>query len=160
MTKRKRSFRETHKKIVAAAQQWKCSSCKELLKSTYEVDHVVPLWEGGADSMENATALCCECHRTKTQLEAIRRADASRAAKEQKVRSEEEGRRDDLVLKEGRLRCNLCGLSRFAIFEHKKCPAVERNIQERLAPKRKADAVAETQNVVHFFDQFLFTAKL
>ena len=86
--------------------------------------------------------------------------DASRAAKEQKVRSEEEGRRDDLVLKEGRLRCNLCGLSRFAIFEHKKCPAVERNIQERLAPKRKADAVAETQNVVHFFDQFLFTAKL
>lgn len=37
-----------------------------------QVDHVVPLFEGGSDSMDNRRAICTPCHDTKTQEEAQR----------------------------------------------------------------------------------------
>jgi 5-methylcytosine-specific restriction protein A len=36
-------------------------------------DHIVPLWEGGPDCVENTQALCVECHNAKTADEARRR---------------------------------------------------------------------------------------
>lgn len=36
-----------------------------------EVDHRVPLWAGGPDTIENAWVLCGECHREKTRLEDV-----------------------------------------------------------------------------------------
>jgi len=64
---------EPVKKQVAARQEWKCYSCCNILSSSYQVDHTIPLWDGGADDEKNLTALCANCHSTKTQNEAIER---------------------------------------------------------------------------------------
>lgn len=37
-----------------------------------EVDHVVPVFEGGQDELENLRAICSSCHRKKTAGEATR----------------------------------------------------------------------------------------
>lgn len=37
-----------------------------------ELDHVVPVAEGGEDTLENAQLLCDDCHKPKTQREAAR----------------------------------------------------------------------------------------
>ncbi len=39
-------------------------------------DHIVPIWEGGADGESNLQLLCQPCHREKTSGEARRRARA------------------------------------------------------------------------------------
>ena len=70
----KRSWGVSEQKIVAARQKWRCAKCDEMLDSTYQLDHIVPLWEGGSDDhVNNANALCANCHATKTQHEAILR---------------------------------------------------------------------------------------
>ena len=40
--------------------------CDELLKPDCHLDHVVPLEDGGQDSVENLQALCVSCHSQKT----------------------------------------------------------------------------------------------
>ncbi|WP_395407957.1 HNH endonuclease [Pseudoduganella sp. UC29_106] len=39
-----------------------------------EVDHIIPLWKGGADDETNLQSLCKPCHATKTAAEASERA--------------------------------------------------------------------------------------
>ena len=39
-----------------------------------ELDHIIPLWEGGHESQANRQGLCEECHKAKTAEEAKRRA--------------------------------------------------------------------------------------
>ena len=39
-----------------------------------EVDHRVPLWEGGAHAIDNLQVICQPCHRAKTKRESQRRA--------------------------------------------------------------------------------------
>jgi 5-methylcytosine-specific restriction protein A len=39
-----------------------------------ELDHIIPLWEGGHESEANRQGLCTECHKAKTAEEATRRA--------------------------------------------------------------------------------------
>lgn len=69
-------------KIVGARQLWRCAKCDCLLPSSYEVDHVQPLWDGGPDCYEtNAQALCPTCHANKTQLESIDRRKKLKAAR-------------------------------------------------------------------------------
>ena len=65
----KRSLSETKKKYVAASQDWKCKRCKSKLSAYFEVDHIVSLQYGGNNNVENLSALCSECHRSKTALE-------------------------------------------------------------------------------------------
>ena len=75
-TKVVKSVRKTPepvKKQVAARQCWKCHSCNEMLQSSFQVDHTIPLWAGGEDDESNLTALCANCHSIKTQNEAIER---------------------------------------------------------------------------------------
>ena len=62
------------KKRIAAAAGWRCYMCDALLPSTYEIDHKVPLFEGGADAPENCGPACPDCHRRKSEAESIRRA--------------------------------------------------------------------------------------
>ena len=57
------------KKRVAAGQQWRSASCKSLLDETYELDHVKPLFRGGANAESNLQALCKRCHAMKSALE-------------------------------------------------------------------------------------------
>ena len=65
-TKKKRKVTESTKKHVASEQKWKCKSCNELLDSTYEIDHVKPLYKGGSNDFSNLQALCRNCHGKKT----------------------------------------------------------------------------------------------
>jgi 5-methylcytosine-specific restriction protein A len=53
-----------------------CAECKATgrLRIADEVDHVVPLWEGGAESDANRAAINAECHDVKTAAENKRRA--------------------------------------------------------------------------------------
>ena len=62
-----RAVSETTKKLVAARQQWKCGRCQRVLDETYEVDHVIPLHQGGTNHPDNLMALDPICHRKKTK---------------------------------------------------------------------------------------------
>lgn len=62
----KRSVSESKKKYVAAQQDWCCNVCKEKLKATFEVDHIIPLYKGGTNHIDNLRALCVECHKLHT----------------------------------------------------------------------------------------------
>ena len=64
----KRSYSTAHKLEVAYKQRYRCARCREMLKPTFQVDHIVELAEGGKDDMENLNALCVECHAEKTRL--------------------------------------------------------------------------------------------
>ena len=74
----RRRLTEAQKRIVAAAFRWTCADCEAVLTSTYHIDHIVPLWEGGADSVDNCQPLCVACHAIKTQVEGILRAERKR----------------------------------------------------------------------------------
>lgn len=65
----KRTLDEADKKIVACNQKWACQTCKKLLPSTYEIDHIIPFSISFNDDYENLQALCPNCHRKKTQTE-------------------------------------------------------------------------------------------
>ena len=67
--KHKRNVSELSKKIVASRQKWRCKKCKELLDFTYEIDHVVPLYKGGSNELNNLRALCRNCHGRITLLD-------------------------------------------------------------------------------------------
>lgn len=75
---RRRRLTESQKRIVGARTGWKCGMCNQTLASTYHVDHIVPLWAGGADTPEQCWPLCTECHAKKTQQESIARTERKR----------------------------------------------------------------------------------
>lgn len=52
-----------------------CVACEDLgrVSLATELDHIVPLCEGGAESPANRQGLCCECHKAKTLSEATQR---------------------------------------------------------------------------------------
>jgi len=51
-----------------------CQPCKAegRTKLATEVDHIVPMFEGGSDAMKNLQGICSECHKVKTQAEIAR----------------------------------------------------------------------------------------
>ena len=59
------------KKLVAAEQEWKCGHCQQLLKASYEIDHIKPLFKGGSNHRSNLMALCRNCHGEKTLSEQV-----------------------------------------------------------------------------------------
>jgi len=65
-TNHKRSVSESKKKYIASNQKWKCSHCNQILDNTYEVDHIIPLYKGGSNELNNLEALCRNCHGKKT----------------------------------------------------------------------------------------------
>jgi 5-methylcytosine-specific restriction endonuclease McrA len=68
--KRKR-VGERLRKVVAADQQWQCAHCEELLPASFEIDHVIPVSQGGSSDVSNLVALCPNCHKEKTTKEGI-----------------------------------------------------------------------------------------
>lgn len=52
-----------------------CVKCDErgVTKAGQEVDHILPLWQGGKDDASNKQTLCTECHAEKTAREAAQR---------------------------------------------------------------------------------------
>ena len=65
----KRNVSESKKKFIASNQKWKCTHCKQLLDNTYEVDHIIALYRGGSNELNNLEALCRNCHGKKTFME-------------------------------------------------------------------------------------------
>lgn len=56
-----------------------CRLCQRpLLLATMIRDHIIPLAEGGPDTVENSQPLCRECSDAKTQQEAARGVQRSR----------------------------------------------------------------------------------
>jgi hypothetical protein len=68
-TRHKRNVSESKKKFIASNQKWKCSHCQNLLDNTYEVDHIIALYKGGTNELNNLEALCRNCHGKKTFME-------------------------------------------------------------------------------------------
>ncbi len=69
--KEKRNVTNLMKKTVAANQAWACAHCKHILDSSYEVDHIVALFNGGTNEIDNLVALCRNCHGKKTMAERL-----------------------------------------------------------------------------------------
>lgn len=61
-----------------------CDRCLGRGLPADQVDHRVPLWEGGADDDGNLQAIHSDCHKRKTKDEAARRAAAGLAVPEPK----------------------------------------------------------------------------
>lgn len=50
-------------------QKWKCGACRKLLGDLVDVDHIIPLSEGGGNESSNLQLLCVTCHARKTRSE-------------------------------------------------------------------------------------------
>lgn len=68
----KRSVPASLKKVVASEQKWNCAICLKILDYTYQIDHILPLSQGGDNRRSNLQALCPNCHAKKTYLESIK----------------------------------------------------------------------------------------
>ena len=64
--KKRTKLSQNVKKFVAANQKWSCNHCQQLLDSTYAIDHIIPVYQGGSNEMSNLQALCRNCHGKKT----------------------------------------------------------------------------------------------
>lgn len=110
---------------VAAAQRWECRACATLLPAAFQIDHVNPLWAGGADSLDNLQALCANCHADKTQREAItRRVNATKTAKLEAYET-----RNDVVVSPTEFRCEACFQTRPQTMKHPVCWAIEQKYE-------------------------------
>ena len=67
----KRSVSDSKKKFIASNQKWRCAHCNELLDNTFEVDHIIALYKGGTNELNNLEALCRNCHGKKTFREKL-----------------------------------------------------------------------------------------
>jgi 5-methylcytosine-specific restriction protein A len=56
------------KKQMISDTGGQCASCKER-KDHLELDHKIPLWNGGTNDDDNLQILCYECHKEKTRAE-------------------------------------------------------------------------------------------
>jgi 5-methylcytosine-specific restriction protein A len=69
------AWRRIRRRILARD----CGMCQACLAAgrftvACDVDHRVPVWEGGTDADANLQSLCDVCHKAKTAAEATRRA--------------------------------------------------------------------------------------
>lgn len=60
---------------IKARDLYTCAVCGRVTQ-VLEVDHIAPLWAGGADVDGNLQCLCVDCHATKTAREAAQRVGA------------------------------------------------------------------------------------
>ena len=62
------------RKRILSRDKGLCQPCLKdrHYKPARQVDHIVPKFEGGTDDDSNLQSICIECHRTKTQAEALR----------------------------------------------------------------------------------------
>ena len=81
MTHPRKFLTPAQKQRLAAEQKYCCRECEQLLPSTWQVDHRVPLHLGGTNDWLNLQILCPLCHANKSQLEAIEREALTRQRK-------------------------------------------------------------------------------
>ena len=76
------------RRLAREALDYRCQGCGT--EGSLQLDHIVPVTEGGADTLENLQWLCPECHRQKTLVE-IRRGQARRASRLKRPQREHPG---------------------------------------------------------------------
>lgn len=64
------------RRLAWLAEHTLCVSCDAAGRVALgtEVDHITPLWQGGADDDANLQTLCTRCHAKKSAAEAALRA--------------------------------------------------------------------------------------
>lgn len=65
------SFTEIERSAIASTQDYFCNVCEIELNDNreFDVDHIIPIANGGTNRPENLQALCKECHQEKTKKE-------------------------------------------------------------------------------------------
>lgn len=75
-------FTRHQKKLIKDRDSHKCVLCgKGPPEVRIQVDHIVPVFEGGTRELENGRVLCVPCHKVK-HAEEMRRANARPKAKQ------------------------------------------------------------------------------
>jgi len=81
---RNRNFTVSQKNAMIALQDNKCAGCgKRITSIISEADHKIPWESGGRTEIDNAWALCLNCHRIKTTLETVFRMEKGRRCREE-----------------------------------------------------------------------------
>lgn len=73
---RSRGAWDTLRRQILERDSGLCVLCRAAgrVEAAHEVDHRVPVNEGGTDHPDNLQSLCIPCHKTKTAAEARRRS--------------------------------------------------------------------------------------
>lgn len=157
----RRTWGASEQKRSAAAQEWKCAMCGCMLPAEFELDHIIPLFEGGKDCyLTNSQALCPNCHASKTQLESIRRRDlraqkrleaieTARRVDEQRIWAEEQSKRTEIREASGARRCELCHLRYYPMFTHH-CREVKERVQQRLYGSPRSCHIGSKRSYLRF----------
>lgn len=72
------AYRHARRQAIARARG-RCEECGELLEGACEVDHVIPLSDGGENLVSNLMVRCLPCHRRKTAADKRRRRERGTA---------------------------------------------------------------------------------
>jgi len=64
---------QTRNTRIASRDFYTCRMCGRVTVDEGQVDHRIPLADGGSDDPSNLQWLCVECHRAKTEREKARR---------------------------------------------------------------------------------------
>ena len=71
----RKQYSEVQKRIIAYNQHWMCVGEKcngqVQLSANWNLDHIIPLFQGGSNDFTNLQILCSDCHAIKTQKERI-----------------------------------------------------------------------------------------
>jgi len=69
-TSKRHSFSEFEKNAICSIFDYKCAKCEiDLVERDYNIDHILPIANGGKNSVENLQSLCVKCHKNKTGFE-------------------------------------------------------------------------------------------
>lgn len=78
----RRAMTKKRRVEVALKSDGRCARCGDKLKADFEADHIISLFLGGADEIENLEALCYDCHRRgKTPEDAAKHGKVRRLIK-------------------------------------------------------------------------------
>jgi hypothetical protein len=94
---RRKAFTEGQRRIFAISRSWTCAKCgDDKLYNTmaWDIDHVTPLADGGADDSDNMQLLCGNCHQDKSRRENIDRAAVKRAEPKERQPRRQRGNPD------------------------------------------------------------------
>ena len=69
-TSKRRMFSEFEKQSIASNYDYKCENCrKNLVERDFDIDHKIPIANGGKNSIDNLQPLCRSCHKIKSSKE-------------------------------------------------------------------------------------------
>lgn len=98
----KRKFSTTHRIEIAYKTKYKCNMCSKILPPTFEIDHIVELWEGGVDEYDNLQALCPNCHAEKTRANILKKDERFRKVFSKRAREFEENAFENFKFKKSK----------------------------------------------------------